>query len=72
MWQVARFSDKDANRTRNLTREATTPGPSVEAQVTRCVGLENGQLVTKGENLGLPGGTGSKTGGEQSEKTDQY
>jgi hypothetical protein len=32
--------------------------------------VENGQLVTKGENLGLQGGTGSKTAGEQSEKTD--
>ena len=34
--------------------------------------MENGQLVTKGENLGLQGGTGPKAGGEESEKTDQY
>jgi hypothetical protein len=45
-------------------------GGALEAQATGRVLVENGQLVTKGENLGLQGGTGSKTGGEQSEKTD--
>ena len=39
----------------------------LEAHATRCVLVENGQLVTKGENLRLPGGTGPKTGGDQSE-----
>ena len=34
--------------------------------------MENGQLVTKGENLGLQGGSGPKTRGEQCDKTDQY
>jgi hypothetical protein len=28
-------------------------------------------LVTKGENFGLQGGTGSKTGGDQSQKCDE-
>jgi hypothetical protein len=43
----------------------------LEAQATRPVLVENGQLVTKGENLHLQGGTGPKTGGDQSEKSDQ-
>ena len=33
--------------------------------------MEHGQLVTKGENLSLQGGTGPKTGGEESEKRNQ-
>jgi hypothetical protein len=33
--------------------------------------LENGELVTERENLRLQGGTGSKTGGNQSEKGDE-
>jgi hypothetical protein len=33
--------------------------------------VEHGQLVTKGENLGLQGGKGPKTGGEESEKRNQ-
>ena len=33
--------------------------------------MENGELVTKREDLRLQGGTGSKTGGDQSEKGDE-
>ena len=33
--------------------------------------MENGELVTERENLRLQGGTGSKTGGNQSEKGDE-
>ena len=33
--------------------------------------MEHGELVTKGENLSLQGGTGPKTGGEESEKSHQ-
>jgi hypothetical protein len=43
----------------------------MEAQATRRVLLENCELVTKREDLRLQGGTGSKTGGYQSEKGDQ-
>ncbi len=39
------------------------PVAAVQAQATRRVLLENRQLVTKGENLRLQGGTGLKTGG---------
>ena len=38
---------------------------------TRRVLVENGQLVTKGENLCLQGGTGSKTGGRPERKERQ-
>jgi hypothetical protein len=41
---------------------------AVEAQAMRRVVLENRQLVTKGEDLRLQGGTGSKTGGHQRER----
>src|ERR1700739_1704824 len=44
---------------------------AVEAQATRGVLLENRQLVTKREDLRLQGRTGSKTGGYQSEKSDE-
>ena len=33
--------------------------------------LENGELVTERENLRLQGGTGSKTGDDQSEKGNE-
>jgi hypothetical protein len=33
--------------------------------------LENRDLVTKREDLRLQGGTGSKTGGDKSEKSDE-
>ena len=33
--------------------------------------MEHGQLVTKGENLSLQGSTDPKTGGEESEKSNQ-
>ena len=33
--------------------------------------VEHGQLVTKGENLSLQGGAGPKTGGEESENSNQ-
>ena len=39
----------------------------LQAQARRAVLVENGQLVTKGKNLRLQGGTGPKTGGDQSE-----
>jgi hypothetical protein len=39
--------------------------------VTRRVGLENGQLVTKGENFGLQGGAGSKTRNDHRQKCDE-
>jgi hypothetical protein len=50
------------------------PQPSVgtpEAQASLCVTLQNGQLVTKREDLGLKSSAGSKTGGEQSKKSDR-
>jgi hypothetical protein len=42
----------------------------LQAQATRCVALEDRQLVTQGENLNLQGGAGPKSGGDQSEKGD--
>jgi hypothetical protein len=47
------------------------PVAPVEAQATRRVLLENRKLVAKREDLRLQGGTGSKTGGYQSEKGDE-
>ena len=41
------------------------------AQATRRVLLENRKLVAKREDLRLPGGTGSKTGCYQGEKSDE-
>jgi hypothetical protein len=40
-------------------------------QATRCVRLQNGYSVTKGENLCLQGGAGPKTTGEQSKEGDE-
>jgi hypothetical protein len=45
-------------------------GRSALGADARCVVVENGQLVAKGENPHLQGGTGPKTGGDQSEKSD--
>ena len=59
--------------TRPAAREQD-PQPSVgalQAQTRWRVLVEHGQLVTKGENLSLQGGTGPKTGGEKSEKSNQ-
>jgi hypothetical protein len=47
------------------------PVAAVEAQATRRVLLQNRELATKRENLRLQGSTGSKTGGDQSEKGDE-
>jgi hypothetical protein len=50
------------------------PQPSVgalQAQARWRVLVEHGQLVTKGDNLSLQGSTGPKTGGEESEKSNQ-
>ena len=50
------------------------PQPSVGAlqtQARRRALVEHGQLVTKGENLSLQRGTVAKTGGEESEKSNQ-
>ena len=47
------------------------PVAAVGAQATRRVLLENCKLVTKREDLRLQGSTGSKTGGQQSEKGDE-
>ena len=44
---------------------------ALEAQTTRRVRLENGQLVTKSENLRLQGSAGPKNGGDQSTKGDE-
>jgi hypothetical protein len=44
---------------------------ALEAQTRRRVLLENGELVTKREDLRLQGDTDSKTGGDQSEKGDE-
>src|ERR1700688_2198902 len=52
-------------------RDSKTPQKPVgllEAQTPRCILLENRELVTKREDLRLQGDTGSKTGGDQSEK----
>jgi Domain of unknown function (DUF756) len=43
----------------------------VKAQATRRVVLENGQLVTKGEDLRLQRGTGPETGGNTSKKSNK-
>ena len=40
-------------------------------QATRCVRLQNGYSVTKGENLCLQGGAGPKTTGDQSKEGDE-
>jgi len=47
------------------------PVAAVDAQATRRVLLENCKLVTKREDLRLQGSSGSKTGGQQSEKGDE-
>ena len=47
------------------------PVGALEAQTRRRVLLQNGELVTKREDLRLQGGTGSKTGGDKSEKGDE-
>jgi len=47
------------------------PVGALEAQATRRVLLENGELVAKPEDLRLQSGTGSKTGGYQSEKGNE-
>jgi len=47
------------------------PVGALEAQAQRRVLLENRELVTKREDLRLQGGTGSKTGGDKSEKGDE-
>jgi hypothetical protein len=44
---------------------------ALEAQTTRRVRLENGQLVTKSEELRLQGSAGPKNGGDQSTKGDE-
>jgi len=47
------------------------PVGALEAQAMRSILLENRQLVTKGKDLRLQGGTGPKTGGYQGEKGDE-
>jgi hypothetical protein len=47
------------------------PVGRLEAQAQRSALLENRELVTKREDLRLQGGTGSKTGGDKSEKGDE-
>src|SRR5215469_12123558 len=47
------------------------PVAAVEAQATRRVLLENCKLVTKREDLRMQGSTRSKSGGYQSEKSDE-
>jgi hypothetical protein len=47
------------------------PVGALEAQALRRILLENRQLVTKGKDLRLQGGTGPKTGGYQGEKGDE-
>src|SRR5271166_624393 len=47
------------------------PVAAVDAQATRRVLLENRKLMTKREDLRLQGSSGSKTGGQQSEKGDE-
>src|SRR6202034_414683 len=44
------------------------PVGAPEAQTPRCILLENRELMTKREDFRLQGDTGSKTGGDQSEK----
>ncbi len=44
---------------------------ALEAQTTRRILLENGELMTKRKDLRLQGGTGSKAGGDQREKGDE-
>jgi len=59
--------------TRTAAREQH-PQPSVgalQAQTRWRILVEHGQLLTKGENLSLQGGAGSKAGGEKSEKSTQ-
>jgi hypothetical protein len=43
----------------------------LQAQARRRVLVEHGQLVTKGDNLGLQDGTRPKTGREEREKRNQ-
>jgi hypothetical protein len=47
------------------------PIGALEAQAMRRILLENRQLVTKGKDLRLQGGTSPKTGGYQGEKGDE-
>jgi hypothetical protein len=47
------------------------PVRALEARTRRRVLSENGELLTKREDLRLQGDTGSKTGGYQSEKGDE-
>ena len=48
-------------------RDSRTHNPvrALQAQARRSVLVEHGQLVTKGENLSLQGGTGPKTGSKE-------
>src|SRR5450755_3453332 len=48
--------------------KTTKAGRTAGAQTPRCILLENRELMTKREDLRLQGDTGSKTGGDQSEK----
>ena len=63
-----------AGRQPDQQRDSRTHNPSVGALQARPkwgVLVEHSELVTKGENLSLQGGTGPKTGGEESEKSHQ-
>ena len=47
------------------------PVGTLEAQTPWRASLQNGQLVTESENLGLQAGAGPKTGAEQGKKSDE-
>jgi len=64
-------ADIAANRTRIGTTQPTGTGHSCGGASDAPRSFKNRKLVTKPENLGLQGSTGSKTAGCQSEKGDK-
>jgi hypothetical protein len=71
LYRGERCADYSANRATIARQDPQEPVGALEAQAQRSVLLENRELVTKREDLRLQGGTGSKTGGDKSEKGDE-
>ena len=66
-----RVSAGRANSCAKLVASWQPGAGAFQAQARRRVLMEHGQLVTKGENLGLQDGASPKTGGEKSEESNQ-
>jgi hypothetical protein len=66
-----RCADYGANRATSREQDPQKPVGGLEAQTRQRVLLENGKLMTKREVLRLQGGTVSKAGGDQRQKSDE-